>query len=77
MFKTRIVSPEKTLFSGEAEKVTVSTIDGELTLMEFHQPLISRLSKGNIIIDKKRNFKILDGIVFMSNKGCAIIVETY
>ena len=43
-----ILSPEKTLFRGEAERVTLPGASGEFTVLRNHAPIISALVRGNV-----------------------------
>jgi F-type H+-transporting ATPase subunit epsilon len=44
--KLDIVSPEKTLYSGEADWVVLPGLKGTFTILERHAPIISGLGKG-------------------------------
>ena len=47
--KLRIVSPERELFSGEADIVLAPGIDGQLGILPNHVPLITRLTEGELV----------------------------
>ena len=53
-----IVSPEKTIFSGEAKSVHLPGSEGHFQVLNNHAPIVSTLTKGkvkilgNISIDK-------------------------
>ncbi len=46
MLQTTIVSPERTLFSGEAAKVFVPGAAGRFEILSGHAPIVSILSPG-------------------------------
>lgn len=46
-----IVSPEATLFSGEARSVTVPGVNGEFQMLENHAPIVSLLRDGTVKIE--------------------------
>ncbi len=46
--KVTVVSPEKTLFTGEAEGVKLPGELGRFEVLENHAPLISTLSPGRV-----------------------------
>ncbi|MBP3227296.1 MAG: ATP synthase F1 subunit epsilon [Bacteroidaceae bacterium] len=48
MLKTTIVSPERTLFAGEAEKVFVPGAAGRFEILTGHAPIVSILSAGTV-----------------------------
>jgi F-type H+-transporting ATPase subunit epsilon len=47
-FKFELVSPEKVLMSGDAEQVMLPGIEGEMTILPGHAPVISVLRPGVI-----------------------------
>ena len=70
-FKTEIISPEKIIFSGDVEEVVVPGIEGEMTILSGHIPLITFLRPGFILINNKEEekFFVEDGVVeFYENK---------
>lgn len=52
MFPLAINTLEKTIFDGEAEQITVPSVDGQLTVLTHHLPLITLLTQGEILIKK-------------------------
>jgi len=53
MIKFKIVTPEKVVYEDEIIQVTIPTIDGEITVLENHIPLVSVLKSGDLIIKDK------------------------
>lgn len=51
-FTFELVSPEKVLFSGPVESVTVPSVDGEMTVYVGHAPVMATLKPGVIAIDE-------------------------
>lgn len=47
--RLRIVSPEKVVFDGDVESVTVPGTLGEFQILHDHAPLISSLSDGRLV----------------------------
>jgi len=47
--KLKIVSPEKVVFDGEVESVTVPGTLGEFQILQDHAPLISSLGDGRLV----------------------------
>lgn len=76
MFKVTLLTPKKELYVGLGEKVILPTEDGQLTVLDFHQPLLTRLTGGAISIDDRWLFPIKDGIAQMSGFELVGIVET-
>ena len=50
-FSVDVVSPEGTLWSGEAEFVVARTTEGEIGILAGHEPLMAALSAGPVLID--------------------------
>jgi len=51
--KFKIVTPEKVIYEDEVFQVTIPTIDGEITILANHIPLVSVLKAGEMIIKDK------------------------
>ncbi|MCI7360390.1 MAG: F0F1 ATP synthase subunit epsilon, partial [Prevotella sp.] len=49
--KLRIVSPERIVFVGDVDSVTVPGTTGEFQVLPNHAPLISSLEAGNVVYD--------------------------
>ena len=45
-YKLEIITPERTVFSGEVESVIVPTPDGYLSVQRMHEPMVCALSIG-------------------------------
>ena len=50
-----IVSPEKTVFKGEVESITLPGTKASFTILNNHAPIISSLSKGILRYKIKEN----------------------
>lgn len=59
--KLGIYTIEKTLYEGDAQEIVAKTSTGEISVLENHIPLISRLSKAPLrILEKEGTEKIID-----------------
>ncbi|MGB5942157.1 MAG: hypothetical protein WBG71_04695 [Leeuwenhoekiella sp.] len=45
-----IVSPEATLYSGDATSVTVPGVDGQFQMLDNHAPIVALLEEGTVKI---------------------------
>ena len=63
-----IVSPEKTIFSGEAKSVHLPGSEGHFQVLNNHAPIVSTLKKGEILIDGVDNIES-DFLVFSNGKA--------
>jgi F-type H+-transporting ATPase subunit epsilon len=74
-----ILSPEKTLFTGEVDSVIFPGSQGQFQILNNHAPIISSLSQGNIdykINSKTNQVEIKRGIVeVLKNKISALIEQ--
>ena len=53
--KIGIYSLNKTLFEGGAESINCKTAAGEVTLLNFHRPLVTMLTAGTITLIDNNN----------------------
>lgn len=51
--KFKIVTPEKTIYENDILQVSIPTMDGEITVMPNHIPLVSVLQAGELKIKDK------------------------
>ncbi len=74
-----IVTPEKTIFTGEVVLVQLPGIDGLFEILNNHAPLIAVLGKGKIkIVDKAENiqfFNINGGVVEVLKNKVLVLAE--
>ncbi len=77
--KLSIVSPEETLYEGEVKSVKMQGIDGKFQVLNDHAPLISALSKGDIVIEEisgeKKSFAINSGLVELAKNDIHILAQ--
>lgn len=45
-----IAQVHENLFSGDAESLTVPTTDGEITVLQNHEPLVATLKPGTVTV---------------------------
>jgi len=55
-----ILTPEQSIYQGEASMVQLPCIDGLFEILENHAPLISVLSEGKVKIKVGNEFKYFD-----------------
>jgi F-type H+-transporting ATPase subunit epsilon len=49
-FKFELVSPERILFSGDVVSVIVPSVEGEITVLAGHAPLVATLKAGIVFV---------------------------
>lgn len=77
MFKVTVynAAEESVLYSEESSCVVLPSEDGEISIMDFHRPIVSTLNKGTVRVGRKKQFKIKGGIAVMSGAELRIIME--
>ncbi len=76
--KIEIVSPEKTLYNGETELVTLPGAYGSFTVLERHAPIISALEKGVLVYrvnGEDIELAITGGFVEVKNNIVTVCVD--
>jgi F-type H+-transporting ATPase subunit epsilon len=73
-----IVSPEKIIYYGEAELITLPGLSGSFTILNRHAPIISALKKG--VVNYRANGKdeemiINEGFVEAKNNIVSVCIE--
>lgn len=61
--KLEIISPEKIIYSGNAELVMLPGMKGSFSILEKHAPIISGLNKGSLLYrcNGKDNTLLIEG----------------
>ncbi len=78
-FKLQIITPEKTVFDGEAEQVIVRTTVGDVGILKGHEPYCAALGIGQMRIMQNgeiRRAATSGGIIKVSKEITTILVQT-
>jgi len=70
-----ILEPKGAIWRGMAKKVNLPAAEGEMCVLDFHQPFVARLKKGNIVFSNTR-IAIKDGIAFMRSNNLMVFAQT-
>lgn len=74
-----IVSPEKEIFDGEVNSVTLPGTMGSFTILPQHAPIVSSLKAGTVSFVTKngeeRSQEIHGGFIEMSNNDVSVCVD--
>ncbi|MFH1678112.1 MAG: hypothetical protein ABH914_00625 [Candidatus Omnitrophota bacterium] len=70
-----ILEPKGAIWQGMAKQVNIPAAEGEMCVLDFHQPFVARLKKGNIVFSNLR-LAIKDGIAFMRANSLTVFVQT-
>lgn len=72
-----IITPDKTLYNGDADSVTFPGTNGKFQILKNHAPIITSLNKGIVIVkngNKTEQFEIEGGVVeVLSNKIVVLV----
>nr|MBP7472059.1 ATP synthase F1 subunit epsilon [Prevotella sp.] len=78
MLKLKIISPEKIVFNGNVENITVPGTLGSFEILNDHAPIISSLENGTIeytTSDGRRQMNIKGGFVEVKKNEVNLCVE--
>ena len=76
--RVEIITPDKSLFKGEATLVTVPGVDGSMGFLNNHAPLITVLKAGEVKVKTDTSeelFAIKGGVVEVMNNSVIILAE--
>lgn len=75
----KLITPEKTLFSQEVDSVIANTVDGQVTVLDHHSPLISILEPGELIVEDHGTtfpLAVSAGVLEVSDNTLVIMADT-
>lgn len=79
MLRLKIISPEKRIFDGEVNRVTVPGTLGEFEILVNHAPIISSLESGNVSYEiatgELKQLEIESGFVEVQKNVVSLCVE--
>ncbi len=73
-----IITPDKTIYKGEADLVQLPGIDGSFEILNNHAPLISALTQGKVKIKKSGSenfYDISGGVIEVLDNKVLILAE--
>jgi F-type H+-transporting ATPase subunit epsilon len=77
--KLEIITPEQTLYSGDASMVQLPGIDGSFEILNNHAPMIAVLGKGKIKAQDTQKqlqyFEIKGGVVEVLRNKVLVLAE--
>jgi F-type H+-transporting ATPase subunit epsilon len=77
MLKVSVVSPEATLFEGDATSVVAPAFDGEVGILESHAPMITVLGQGTLRVEgaTPARFAVAGGFVQVVDNNVRVVTE--
>lgn len=74
--KVSVISPEATLFEGEAPSVTAPAFDGEVGILPMHAPMVTTLGTGVLRIgDGTTKFQVQGGFLQVVDDIVRVVTE--
>lgn len=77
-FQLDIISLTGTLFSGEVEKMLLPGVEGELTVLGKHMPLVTPLTLGEVEVkvgSEVKSYTIGKGLLMVSEDKNTLLIE--
>ncbi len=78
-FKFELVSPERILFSGEIVSVIIPSVEGEMTVLAGHAPLVATLKTGVLLVQTSesngKEFFVNGGLVEVNQSSTTVLAE--
>ncbi len=77
MLKVSVVSPEATLFEGDATSVVAPAFDGEVGILLNHAPMITVLGQGTLRVEgaTPARFTVSGGFVQVVDNQVRVVTE--
>ena len=79
MLKVSVISPEASLFEGDASSVVAPAFDGEVGILTGHAPMMTLLGKGELRIEGgagARKFAVDGGFLQVIENQVRVVTET-
>jgi F-type H+-transporting ATPase subunit epsilon len=78
-FKFELVSPERILFSGDVVSIIIPSVEGEMTVLAGHAPLVATLKAGIVFVQTTesngKEFFVNGGLVEVNHNSTTILAE--
>ena len=78
MLKVSVISPERTLFEGEAASVVAPAFDGEVGILPNHAPFMTLLGEGTLTVRSAggtRRFAVRGGFLQVVDNRVRVVAE--
>ena len=74
MLTVTVLSAHELIFEGQATRVILPGEEGVFEVCQFHQPLVSRLLPGYVVVDEQA-IPIQRGVVRVDRESVTVIAE--
>jgi F-type H+-transporting ATPase subunit epsilon len=72
-----VLTPDKTLFSGDAEVITLPGVNGSFQILDNHAPMIANLKSGSVEIkssSQTETYEVKSGLVEVLKNKVVVLV---
>ena len=79
MLQVAVISPEQTLFEGEATSVVAPAHDGEVGILTGHAPMMALLGRGTLKLESgggERRFSVTGGFLQVVDDQVRVVTES-
>lgn len=79
MLRFQLITPDRVLYEGDAESVSLPTPDGEITVLPHHIPLISIVVPGSLVVrggGEEHVFAVTRGVVEIDGRALRVLADT-
>ncbi len=77
--RVTVISPESSVFDGEADAVVAPAHDGEIGILANHAPLMTTLGNGTLVVrtgTTERRFRVQGGFLQVVKNRVRVLAET-
>jgi len=83
-FLLKMITPEQIIYQQRVKKITVTTLEGEITVLPFHTALIAAIKPGEIKIvevsgsgsaEKERTMAVSEGVIEIRDNIVSLLVQ--
>jgi F-type H+-transporting ATPase subunit epsilon len=75
MLKVQVISPEATLFEGEAQSVVAPAFDGEVGILTGHAAMVTTLGAGILRLSDGQAFRVEGGFLQVADNEVRVVTE--
>jgi len=79
-FKFELVSPERLLVSEQVESVVIPGVEGEMTVMAHHAPVMTTIKPGVVtlktVTGQEERYVVFGGFADIVPAGCTLLAES-
>jgi F-type H+-transporting ATPase subunit epsilon len=78
LFRLQVFTPERQFYDDDVEALTVTTIDGQITFLADHEPIVLPVAVGTLIIktpDETREVFSSEGFLEVDYEGAKVYIQ--